>query len=463
MARYSIIMAAGKGTRMKSDLPKVLHEVGGKPMVEMVLDMILAVGVDQIVTVVGHGAQQVKAQISDRSEVVKQTQQLGTGHAVLMTEPLLGTKSGVTLIASGDAPLFTQQTYTKLFEWHEQSGNAVTVLTAKAPNPFGYGRIIRDEKGHVLRIVEQKDATDVEAAVDEVNTGVYVFDNQLLFQALRLVTNENAQGEYYLPDTLSILREQGQTVGAYQMADFTESMGVNDRIALAEANRILRQRINQQHMRNGVTLIDPTTTYIDADVTIGPDTVIEGNVTLKGQTEVGSHVILTNGTRMIASQVADDVVIQSSTLDHAKVATGVTIGPYAHLRPGAILDARAHVGNFVEVKQAHLGADAKAGHLSYIGDATVGQAVNIGAGTIFVNYDGQNKYQTLVGDRAFIGSNTKLIAPVVLGDETITAAGSTITDDIPIHAMGIARSRQTNKIDFWKKTALFKKFSGPKQ
>lgn len=458
MARYSIIMAAGKGTRMKSDLPKVLHEVAGKTMVELVLDTVLATGVQKVVTVVGHGAKQVQAQIADRSEIAVQAEQLGTGHAIQMTAPQLAELDGSTLIASGDAPLFTLATYQNLFDFHEQSGNAVTVLTAKAPNPFGYGRIIRDELGNVIRIVEQKDASADEALVDEINTGVYVFNNQLLFAALEKVTNDNAQGEYYLPDTLEILREQGKTVGAFQIDDFSESMGVNDRVALATANQVMRERINIEHMKNGVTLIDPATTYIDVDVKIGADTVVEGNVVLKGQTVIGSHVLLTAGTRIEDSTIADGVEIQSSTIQSAKVAADATVGPYAHLRPGADLGERAHVGNFVEVKNAQLGADTKSGHLTYIGDATIGEDVNIGAGTIFVNYDGMHKFHTNVGDHAFIGSNTKIVAPVNLADETITAAGSTITDDLPKHAMGIARSRQTTKEDFWKKTALAEKF-----
>ncbi|KRN75344.1 hypothetical protein IV73_GL000507 [Weissella kandleri] len=459
MERFSIIMAAGKGTRMKSELPKVLHQVAGKAMVELVLDTILAAGVKEVVTVVGHGAKLVADQIHDRSQVVVQAEQLGTGHAVQMAAPLLVEKSGSTLIASGDAPLFTQATYEQAFAAHEASGNAVTVLTADALDPFGYGRVIRDTQGAVLRIVEQKDADEQEAAVHEVNTGVYVFDNQLLFQALKLVNNDNAQGEYYLPDTLEILRNQGQVVGAYQIADFNESMGVNDRVALAKANQVLRARINEQHMRNGVTLIDPATTYIDTEVEIGGDTVIEGNVVLKGQTKIGSHVHITAGSRLIDTEVSDQVFIDNSTLEQAEVAKAATIGPYAHLRPKSQIGEDAHVGNFVEVKNAQLGANTKAGHLTYVGDATIGDDVNLGAGTVFVNYDGKNKFHANVGNRAFIGSNTKIIAPVTIAEESITAAGSTITNDVPIHAMGIARAKQINKEDFWKRLPVSEKFN----
>ncbi|AVH75013.1 bifunctional UDP-N-acetylglucosamine diphosphorylase/glucosamine-1-phosphate N-acetyltransferase GlmU [Weissella koreensis] len=463
MGRYSIIMAAGKGTRMKSTLPKVLHKVGGKTMVDLVLDTILAVGVEKIVTVVGHEAEMVRAQVEDRSSVVVQTEQLGTGHAVKMAAPILAKQEGSTLIASGDAPLFTKATYENAFAYHEQSGNAVTVLTAKAANPFGYGRVIRADDGAVLRIVEQKDANEAEAGVDEINTGVYVFDNQLLFAALEQVTNDNAQGEYYLPDTLEILRKQDQVVGAYQIDDFNQSMGVNDRVALAQANQILRQRINTQHMKNGVTLIDPQTTYIDVDVQIGSDTVIENNVVLKGHTKIDSNVVLTAGTRIIDSEIKTASVIDNSTIEESVVGPEATVGPYAHLRPASEVGVRAHVGNFVEMKKAQLGTDSKAGHLTYIGDATIGSDVNIGAGTVFVNYDGQNKHHTTIGDRAFIGSNTKIIGPVEMKAETISAAGSTITDDIPEHAMGIARARQENKPDFWERLPVADKFKSLKK
>ncbi|MDR3191313.1 MAG: bifunctional UDP-N-acetylglucosamine diphosphorylase/glucosamine-1-phosphate N-acetyltransferase GlmU [Lactobacillaceae bacterium] len=458
MSRYVIILAAGKGTRMKSALPKVLHQVGGKPMVDLVLDTVLAAGVTQVVTVVGHGADQVQAAVADRSEVVLQAEQLGTAHAIQMAEPILGAANGATLIASGDAPLFELATYQAVFDFHEQAGNAVTVLTADAPNPFGYGRIIRDEVGNVIRIVEQKDATPQEAAVTEINTGVYVFDNRLLFEALAQVNNDNAQGEYYLPDTLEILRNAGHTVGAYTINDFAESMGVNDRVALAQANQVLRARINEYHMRNGVTLIDPANTYIDVDVTIGADTIIEPNVYLQGKTQIGERVLITAGSRLVDAFVGDDVQIDASHLEEAEVHAEATVGPFAHLRPASVLAERAHAGNFTEMKKAYLGVDSKMGHLSYLGDATVGDDVNIGAGTIFVNYDGKNKWHSNVGDRAFIGSNSKIVGPVNIGDEAFIAAGSTITDNVPTHAMGIARARQVTKLDFWNRTPLHEKF-----
>lgn len=444
-----VILAAGNGSRMKSDLPKVLHQVAGKAMVDWVVESVLPLNPTKILTVTGVGAEQVQEHLSGKTDFVVQEQQLGTGHAVLQTKKALAKSKGATLILSGDTPLFTSETLQALLDEHDRTKNAVTVLTAFAENPTGYGRIVRGEDGMVMKIVEEKDASVTERRIQEINTGVYIFDNQLLFEALSQVGNDNVQQEYYLPDTLDILREMGQPIGAYQTMDFSESMGVNDRVALATANKIMRGRINRYHMRNGVELIDPDNTYIDADVQIGKDTLIEGNVTIKGHTVIGSDNVLTAGTRLEDTIMGDGNVITSSQMKEAKVHNQTTIGPYAHLRPEAEVLDGAHLGNFVEVKKATIGLNTKVGHLSYVGNATLGADVNVGAGTIFVNYDGVHKFNTTVGDRVFIGSNTKIIAPVNLADESITAAGSTITDDVAFHQMGIARSRQSNKDDFW--------------
>lgn len=449
--KNTIILAAGKGTRMKSKLYKVLHEVCGKAMVDHVLTQIEKNKMDNIVTVVGFGAQDVEKTLGDRTKYVLQKQQLGTGHAVMQTEDLLGNLDGQTLIVSGDTPLFRAETFKKLFEYHEAKHAAATVLTSVAPDPTGYGRIVRNDIGIVEKIVEQKDATRDEQDIHEINTGVYCFDNKQLFDSLKLLTNDNAQGEYYLTDVISILKKRGEIVAAYQMADFDESMGVNDRIALARANQVMRDRINTYHMQNGVTLLNPATTYIDADVQIGPDTVIEGGVSLKGTTKIGSDCLIGGGSTIIDSTLHDEVKVSSSTIEESQMHTGSDIGPNSHLRPESEIGENAHIGNFVEVKKTTIGKGTKVGHLTYIGDATLGDNINVGCGVVFVNYDGTSKHHTTVGDHAFIGSNSNLIAPLEIAADSFVAAGSTITNDTDKFDMAIARSRQVNKPGYAKK------------
>ena len=447
--KYAVILAAGQGTRMKSKLYKVLHPVCGKAMVDHVLTQLERVGIDQIVTVVGHGADQVKQLLGDRTTYALQAEQLGTGHAVMQAEDVLGQKDGITLVTCGDTPLFTAETFKQLFAYHEQQGAAATVLTAHTDQPFGYGRIIRDAAGTVAKIVEQKDATPEEAAVQEINTGVYCFNNQELFAALHQLSNDNAQGEYYLTDVIGILKQAGKQVGAFQMDDFTESMGVNDRVALANATRVMQQRINTRHMQNGVTMIDPATTYIDTDVQIGNDTVIEPGVVLKGKTSIGSDCVIGAHSEIRDSVIEDGVTVTASFLENAVMHKDSNIGPYSHLRPKAEIGVSVHIGNFCEVKNAQIGQNTKVGHLTYVGDATLGKEINIGCGTVFVNYDGMNKHHTNVGDYSFIGSGSNIIAPVEIGDHAYVAAGSTITDDVAPHDMGIARGRQVNKKGYY--------------
>ena len=454
MKKFVIVLAAGKGTRMKSKLYKVLHQVCGKSMVEYVVEAAQAIKPDKIVTIVGNGAEEVKKVLADKSEFVLQKKQLGTGDAVLTASDELAAEKGATLVITGDTPLFTSQTFQKLFDYHQSKGNAATVLTAQAPNPYGYGRIIRDEQDNVLRIVEQKDATAAELKINEINTGVFCFDNQLLFSALKKVDNHNAQGEYYLTDVLEILRNKGQRIGAYKMPDFSESLGVNDRSALAQATKIMQKRINKKHMANGVTFIDPDTAYIDADVKIGCDTLIEGNVVIKGNTEIGNDCVITSGSRIIDSKIANNVTVTSSTVEQAEMDEFSDVGPNSHLRPKAILRKGVHIGNFVEIKNAEIGENSKVGHLTYIGDATLGKDVNVGCGTIFANYDGVKKDHTNVGDRAFIGSGATLVAPVNIADHAFVAADSTITKDVAKYEMAIARGRQVNKPDYWHKLPL---------
>ena len=454
MKKFVIVLAAGKGTRMKSKLYKVLHQVCGKSMVEYVVEAAQAIKPDKIVTIVGNGAEEVKKVLADKSEFVLQKKQLGTGDAVLTASDELAAEKGATLVITGDTPLFTSQTFQKLFNYHQSKGNAATVLTAQAPNPYGYGRIIRDDQDNVLRIVEQKDGTADELKINEINTGVFCFDNQLLFSALKKVDNQNAQGEYYLTDVLEILRNEGQRIGAYKMPDFSESLGVNDRYALAQATKIMQKRINKKHMANGVTFIDPDTAYIDADVKIGCDTLIEGNVVIKGNTEIGDDCVVTSGSRIIDSKIANNVTVTSSTVEQAEMDDFSDVGPNSHLRPKAIIRKGAHIGNFVEIKNAEIGENSKVGHLTYIGDATLGKDVNVGCGTIFANYDGIKKDHTNVGDRAFIGSGATLVAPVNIADHAFVAADSTITKDVAKYDMAIARGRQVNKPDYWHKLPL---------
>lgn len=456
MEKYVVVLAAGKGTRMKSKLYKVLHKVCGKTMVEHVVDAARGVNPAKIVTVVGTGAGEVEKVLDGKSDFAFQEKQLGTGDAVMTAKEELGDKDGATLVVTGDTPLFTTETFDELFKYHAEKGNAATVLTAEAPNPFGYGRIIRDDQGNVLRIVEQKDGKPEELKVKEINTGVFCFDNKKLFEALKHVDNNNAQGEYYLTDVLEILRNSGERVGAYKMPDFSESLGVNDRIALAQATKTMQRRINEEHMRNGVSFIDPDTAYIDAGVKIGNDTVIEGNVVIKGNTEIGSDCYITNGSRIVDSKIGNHVTITSSTLQEAEMDDNTDIGPDSHLRPKAVIRKGAHIGNFVEIKKAEIGENSKVGHLTYVGDATLGKDINVGCGTIFSNYDGVKKFHTNVGDHSFIGAGSTLIAPINVADHTFIAADSTITKDVDKYDMAIARGRQVNKPDYWHKLPLSK-------
>ena len=451
MTNYAIILAAGKGTRMKSDLPKVLHKVAGISMLEHVFRSVSAIDPEKTVTVVGHKAELVEQVLAGQTDFVRQTEQLGTGHAVMMAEPVLENLTGQTLVIAGDTPLITGESLKNLIDFHINHKNVATILTAEADNPFGYGRIVRNQHDEVLKIVEQKDASDFEQQIKEINTGTYVFDNARLFEALKNINTNNAQGEYYITDVIGIFRESGEKVGAYTLKDFDESLGVNDRVALATAESVMRRRINQQHMVNGVSFVNPHATYIGVDVEIAPEVQVEANVTLKGQTKIGAETILTNGTYIVDSVIGERTVITNSMIEESSVADGVTVGPYAHIRPGSSLAKDVHVGNFVEVKGSSIGENTKAGHLTYIGNSEVGANVNFGAGTITVNYDGQKKYKTIIGDNVFVGSNSTIIAPVELGDNSLVGAGSTITKDVPADAIALGRGRQINKEDYAKR------------
>lgn len=449
--RYAIVLAAGQGTRMKSKLYKVLHQVCGKAMVEHVIDQVEQAGVDKVVTIVGHGAEAVKETVGNRSDYVLQAEQLGTGHAVLQAKPAIGNEKGTTLVICGDTPLLTAETLQKLVDHHEAQQAKATVLSAHAENPFGYGRVIRNADQLVEKIVEQKDSSEEEAKVQEINTGTYVFDNEALFQALAQVKNENAQGEYYLPDVIEIIKAQGDIVSAYQMADMAEALGVNDRVALAEAATLMKNRINEKHMRNGVTIIDPNNTYIESEVVIGSDTIIEAGVSLKGQTVIGQECFIGSNSEIVDSTIGNFVKVTSSMIEQSQMADYSNIGPYSHIRPNSTIGEAVHIGNFVEVKNAVVGKDTKVGHLTYVGDADLGENINVGCGTVFVNYDGAKKHRSTVGDNSFIGCNVNIIAPVDVAKNAFLAAGSTITKDVPEGALGIARSRQENKKGYWEK------------
>ena len=437
-----VILAAGKGTRMYSDLPKVLHKVAGKPMVKHVIDTANQLGAENVHLIYGHGGELMRERLANESvNWVFQAKQLGTGHAMQQAMPFFRDDENV-LMVYGDGPMITPETLQKLIDAKPENG--IAVLTVVLDNPTGYGRIVR-ENGKVVGIVEQKDATKFEQEVKEINTGTYVFDNKRLFQALKSINTNNAQGEYYLTDVISVFRQAGEKVGAFTLRDFDESLGVNDRLALAKAESIMRRRINNRHMVNGVSFQNPDSTYIDVDVTIEPDVTIEANVTLKGQTKIASGAYLTNGSYILDSSISQNAVITNSMLENSVVEAGVTVGPYAHLRPDSTLKEGVHVGNFVEVKSSTLDKNTKAGHLTYIGNAQVGQEVNFGAGTIIANYDGKHKYTSKIGNHVFIGSNSTLISPIEIGDNALSAAGSVISKDVPADGIAIARGRQINK------------------
>lgn len=447
----AIILAAGKGTRMKSNLYKVLHPVCGLPMVEHVLRAVLQAGVTDTLTIVGHGAEAVQEALGDRSLFALQEQQLGTGHAVLQAKEHFATKEGHTLVICGDTPLIQADTLNQLFKTHIDSQAQATVLTANAENPTGYGRIIRNQEGHVIKIVEQKDGNPEELAVTEINTGTYVFENRILFELLEQVTNDNAQGEYYLPDVIGLIQNQSGVIRAYQMDNMDEALGVNDRLALSQAEQVMQARILEAHMVQGVTIQNPATTRIEVDVIIGSDTMIEQGVSLKGKTVIGQDCRIGMNTEIVESKIADHVEITQSVIEYSTVDQKTTIGPFAHLRPQSHLGKSVHIGNFVEVKNSTVGDETKAGHLTYIGDADLGTNINVGCGTIFVNYDGKKKHRSKVGDDSFIGCNANIVSPINIGQKAFIAAGTTVVQDVEDEMLAISRVEQSNVPNYWSK------------
>lgn len=439
----AVILAAGKGTRMKSKLPKVLHQAGGKSMVRRVADCAISAGAEEVITIVGFGGEEVRREIASVSQIVEQKEQLGTGHAVQQCIPLLKDYSGDVVVLSGDTPLLRKETLSAFIEKHQENGGAATVLTAVLSDPTGYGRIIR-RSGQVVGIVEQKDATEEQTPIKEINTGIYCFKSEKLIDALQSLKNENAQGEYYLTDTLAYLGSQGEVIGATILDDPEEAIGVNSRNQLAQVEKILRQRKNQELMESGVTILDPASTFVDEDVEIGTDTILQPFTWLEGNTKIGANCIIGPNSRLQDVEVGDESELTFTYAHECKIGEKVTVGPYVHLRPGTELKAGVKVGNFMEVKNSVIGEGTKLSHLSYIGDADLGKEINIGCGTITVNYDGENKHRTIIEDRAFIGCNSNLVAPVIIGKDSYVAAGSTITKNVPDESLGVARARQSN-------------------
>jgi bifunctional UDP-N-acetylglucosamine pyrophosphorylase/glucosamine-1-phosphate N-acetyltransferase len=444
---HVVVLAAGKGTRMRSSLPKVLHPAGGLPLIDHILRTAESLRPTSIVIVVGHEAEHLKQAIGKRLGLAfaSQEPQLGTGHALLQTEPILRGARGTLLLLSGDVPLLGAKTLQLLVRTHEAQSAAATVLTAILDNPSGYGRVVR-ENGEIVAIVEEKDATPEERRIGEINSGVYAFDLGPLFEALRSIGSANAQGEHYLPDLVRIYRARGLKVGTVRLENRDEILGVNSRKELAEVSTILRSRKNDELMAAGVTLVDPANTYIGPDVTVGSDTIVHPGVFLEGNTRIGSGCEIHSGVRLVNSTVEDGAVINNfCVIIDSHVSSGAHIGPFAHLRPDSHVGQDAKVGAFVELKKTKLGRGSKANHLTYLGDTTIGEKVNVGAGTITCNYDGTTKHPTVIEDGAFIGSDSQLIAPVRVGKGAYVAAGSSITEDVPPDALAIGRGRQVNK------------------
>lgn len=447
MYKCAIILAAGQGKRIKSNLPKVLHKVAGKEMVNHVIDTIRSAGINDINVIIGKGAELVKEKTTSREvSYSMQLEQLGTGHAVKCAKDFFKDKSGVVAVFTGDAPLITSWTVENLIETHIKENNYATLLTSVINDPSGYGRIIRSTEG-VKKIVEHKDCNEAELKVNEINAGMYCFDIQSLTEALEKLSNENAQGEYYLTDIIEIFKNENKKIGA-MITEFEQTIGVNSRVELAKVEKILRDRINKLHMDNGVTLIDPNSTYIGADVSIGQDTVIYPGNYIEGNAVIGEECILYPNSRISNSTIGNCVEIQSSVIIDSTIGNETTVGPFAYIRPESKIGSKVRIGDFVEIKKSTIDDNTKVSHLTYIGDAEVGKNCNFGCGTVVVNYDGKNKHKTIIGDNSFIGCNTNLVSPVEVKNNTYIAAGSTITKEVPEGNLAIARAKQTN-IEGW--------------
>jgi bifunctional UDP-N-acetylglucosamine pyrophosphorylase/glucosamine-1-phosphate N-acetyltransferase len=447
-----IVLAAGEGTRMKSRrIPKVLHELCGRSMLGHVLAAARELGPERLVVVVGHGREKVVehlAAVEPGALPVTQARQNGTGHAVRVALDAAGIGGGTIVVTNGDHPLLRGETLAELVRLHHDEGNAVTVLSTDMPDPTGYGRIARGDGGDVTAIVEHKDADEEQRAITEINVGMYVFDGMLLADALKRVTTDNANGEEYLTDVVGILRADGHRAGAYKAADWVETQGVNDRVQLANARRQLNDRVLEAHMRDGVTIVDPGSTWIDVQVTLEPDATVEPNTQLRGGTHVAAGARIGPNCTLTDTAVGEDAVVVNAVCDSAEIGPGANVGPFAYLRPGTKLARKAKAGTYVEMKNAAVGEGAKVPHLTYVGDADIGEGANIGAGTIFANYDGVNKNHTDIGDHVFVGSDSVLVAPVTVGDGAYVAAGSVVVQEVTPGSIAVARGRQRN-VDGW--------------
>ncbi|MFR9296920.1 MAG: bifunctional UDP-N-acetylglucosamine diphosphorylase/glucosamine-1-phosphate N-acetyltransferase GlmU [Aedoeadaptatus pacaensis] len=442
----SIILAAGEGTRMKSDMPKVLHKVAGKAIMSYVVDNCTANAMDKNVVIVGHKKDDVIEYFKDAplkfiEQKVGEGIPYGTGYAVACAIDEFSDEDMVYIL-TGDTPLFKEKTIAKFMDYAQSHDFDACVLTAVVSDPFGYGRIIRGQDSTIAGIVEEKDATDKEKAITEVNTGIFAFKGRALKENIGNLSANNKQSELYLTDVIQMLNDKGKKIGGFTMCDEEEMLGINSRVQLAACEKIMRRRINRYHMDNGVTFTDQDATLIDFDVEIGRDTILGPNVHLEGKTTVGEGCVIRGESRIVDSTVADEVTIESSVIEQSQVGRGVTMGPFAHLRPNSVLEENVHIGNFVEVKNSHIGKGSKAGHLAYIGDGDVGENVNISCGVIFCNYNGRKKFRTTVGDNAFIGSNVNLVAPITIGEGAFIAAGSTVSKNVEDGSLAVERSEQ---------------------
>lgn len=449
MKLKTLILAAGKGTRMKSELPKVIHKVNGISMISKIIKVLNGLEPEENILILGHKKEEVLKVVGEEADYVVQTEQLGTGHAVIQAKEKLADYDGDVMILCGDTPLLREETLRNLYNFHKESKAVTTILTSIYENPFGYGRIVK-ENGLVKAIVEEKEANEEIKKIKEVNAGVYCFNSKELFKALSKINNNNEKGEYYLTDVIGIQVGEDKKVQSFVLEDNMEILGVNSKVELAQASEVLRARKNLELMENGAILIDPKATYVEEDVKVGKDTVIYPGAVLQGNTLIGENCEIIGTTRIIDSVLGNNIRIESSVIEESKIDDYVTMGPFAHLRPKSHLKEKVHIGNFVEVKKSTLEKGVKAGHLTYLGDAQVGEDTNIGAGTITCNYDGKNKFKTVIGKNSFIGSDSMLVAPVNIGENSLVGAGSVITKDVPENSLAVARSKQIIKND-WRK------------